>query len=619
MITTVRAAVSAVMLLGFYVVCLGIVAGLGALSAYLWQEHLGVAAAKLSYVTLAVGAAVLLALWRVIRARPEPMPGLQVTEAQAPHLWQMVRELAGLANTRTPDEIRLIPIVNAAVTEDSRLLGLIGGQRRLYLGIPLVQGLTVAQLRSVLAHELGHYSRNHTRLGEIAYRGQEAVLGTVRQLSGNFVGWLLMQYAKVYALVTAAVSRRQELEADELSVRVAGRATAQATLRELPVIDLAWAFYEQRYIDPGWEAGYAPTAAGFFGGFGAMLAARPAELASLRGAAPPTKQSRWDSHPSIAARVMAMDRMPDPAPAVDPRPATILIPMFDRASEAVAAQSVKFEQRTQLPWEQFGATSLLIQEQRVADQIYRAAARLNGSAGGGLAGVLALVEAGRLGDLAAEFFPRATRYEATHRFAEPMTLLLRVAAVRSGAATWRHTWNGPAMLVGRDGRELDLSDIVVLAMAPETVGHARQRLAALGIDVAAAVVVDQVATAHGGDIIGGLANVQFNGLPHDLLILDNGLILTACPKSTDGGRARLMQFAQSAPTPELARGNIFLPYEEVQSASVVKTSPIRIELLMRNGQTLRIFETWTGDRLTKNSSDVLREAIKPFLSAPADR
>jgi Zn-dependent protease with chaperone function len=213
MITTIRAALSVLMLLGFYVFALALVGAMGVATVLLWQNHSGPNVAKLGFATIVVAVALVIALVRVIRAKPTPMPGLPLSESEAPELWRTVRELAEVANTRVPDEILLIPMVNAAVTEDARMLGLVGGRRRLYVGVPLLQALTVAQLRSVLAHELGHYSRNHTRLGEVAYRGREAIVGTVGQLDGNIVGLLLKQYAKVYMLVAAAVSRRQELEA----------------------------------------------------------------------------------------------------------------------------------------------------------------------------------------------------------------------------------------------------------------------------------------------------------------------------------------------------------------------------------------------------------------------
>ncbi|MFC7484104.1 M48 family metalloprotease [Luedemannella flava] len=609
-----RAALSVLMLVGFYVLALGIIVGLGILSVLMFLNTSGTAgAAKLGFLTIAVAVAVVVALWKVAKAKPEPEPGLPLSPEQAPELWHLVRGLAAVAQTRAPDEILLVPDVNAAVSEDTSMLGLIGGRRRLYLGIPLLQAMNLAQLRSVLAHELGHYSGRHTQLGAVAYRGQTAILATVGQLSGNIVGWLLKQYAKLYLLVAAAVNRTQELEADELSVQVAGRAVAQHTLRELPVISMAWNFYEGRYIAPGWEAGYAPTPADFFGGFGGLLHARTGELDELRKEPPPDEQSRWDSHPSIAARVYAMDRMTDVAVPVDTRPATSLIPRFDRAAEAVAAKAVDFGNRTQLPWDQFTAVAVLVQEQRQADLVYRAAARLTGSGEAGLATVFGLVQAGRIGELSAEFFPEATRREAAKLFADPMELLLRVAAVRSNVAYWRHSWTGRPEFVRTDGQPLNLQPIAAEAVAPESLDRAAAHLAALGIDVAAAVQVDKVATAHGGDIVGGLANMSVNGKPHDVLILDNGLIMRPCPKSTDNGKDRLLEWARSAPVPELAAKSWFVPFEEVASAKIVKVSPIRVDLTLRDGSVVAVHEAWTGDRLHKTSADVLHEAVKPFL------
>ena len=73
-----------------------------------------------------------------------------------------------------------------------------------------------------------------------------------------------------------------------------------------------------------------------------------------------------------------MDAMPDTVAGQDGRAATALIPMFDQACEAVATQAVKYEQRTQLPWDQFSSAAALAEEQRQADVIYRAAARFAG-------------------------------------------------------------------------------------------------------------------------------------------------------------------------------------------------------------------------------------------------
>lgn len=90
-------------------------------------------------------------------------------------LWHTVRTPAAEIGTRAPDEIRIVAEDNAAVTERTRLLRLVGGAHTLHVGAPPISALSVQQLRAVLAHEFGHYSGHHTRLAAVAYRGRVAV------------------------------------------------------------------------------------------------------------------------------------------------------------------------------------------------------------------------------------------------------------------------------------------------------------------------------------------------------------------------------------------------------------------------------------------------------------
>jgi len=108
MITTIRAAISVLMLLGFYVLALGIIGGLAWASVWLWQEHAGSGAAKLSYITVVVAFGVLVALWRVLRAKLDSASGLPVGPDQAPQLWHTVRDLAAEAKTRAPRSRRTL-------------------------------------------------------------------------------------------------------------------------------------------------------------------------------------------------------------------------------------------------------------------------------------------------------------------------------------------------------------------------------------------------------------------------------------------------------------------------------------------------------------------------------
>jgi Zn-dependent protease with chaperone function len=608
-----RAAASVFMLLGFYVVALIQLAAVLALVA--WISVVGNVGVGLKLglpLLFAVGATVV-GLWRAIRTRPEPLHGLIVAPHDAPELWGLVRSLATEVGTRTPDEIRLVPEVNAAVSEDARMLGLVGGRRRLYLGMPLLQALSVDQLRSVIAHELGHYSGKHTRLGAVAYRGRLAIGHTIGRIGPwNPVGWTFRGYARLYLLVDNAASRRQELDADRASVRVAGPEVAVSALRELPIIDAAWDFYFNRYVSWGWEAGFAPD--DFFGGFGQLVKARHEELARLRDDEPEEHKSRWDTHPSNAERIAIMRAAPQAAHPVDSRPAAMLVPSIATAGFALQQAVIDVGNRQVLSWPQFTAAAATARLQRIADRVFRSLGRLTGTADPGLGTLFELVAAGRLGELAEEFYPDATRKEAAVTFAGPMDQLFTLAAVRSGTAYWRHSWTEPVKLVDADGAELDFEEIARLAVSPDTLEQARAQLAGAGIRVEAAAIVERRATANGSDIIGAMANFKVDGLHTDLVLLDRGLVFVPGPKSTDNGKDRLRKLLSSGPVEELAGRFRFLPYEEIAAATVTKRTPVRGELRLHDGTTIAFEERWTGEQLGES-----RDALLSVLDGIAQR
>lgn len=190
MLATLRATVSLVALIGFFVFAVAVSAAaiaVGIFVVQVWRT-----AGIWIIVVGAVGAlAVLVALAKMATYRPPVKPGVDVGVEDAPALWALVTELADTAGTAAPAHIRLTHEVNAEVAEDARFFGLIGGVRRMYLGIPLLRGLSAIQLHAVLAHEFGHYSGAHTRLAPLAYRGWQGVLATVQQLQGSALVWPL--------------------------------------------------------------------------------------------------------------------------------------------------------------------------------------------------------------------------------------------------------------------------------------------------------------------------------------------------------------------------------------------------------------------------------------------
>jgi Zn-dependent protease with chaperone function len=609
MVTAARAGISVLMLAGFYVVAALQFAAAVALTFWLVGLLPGAFAVKLTFPLFAatVGA-VGVAMWRAFRAKPEPPAGLQIAPERAPDLWETAHRLAGVVGTRMPDEIRLVPEINAAVLEESRFLGLVRGRRVLYVGLPLLQMFTVDQLHAVLAHELGHYSQRHTQLAAIAYRGRLTIAETLARISPrNVVGWVFKAYAHLYVLVDNAVVRRQEYEADEAAVRVAGRAAAANALRELPVLEAAWAFYFRTYVRPGWESGYVPD--DVFGGYAALVGARAAELDRLRAEEPPAEASAWDTHPPVADRIAAILGMPETAGYHDARPAWVLVPDPGELARGLQELMVKVGERAVLPWPQFTHAWLAAQLQREADQVLRAIARQTGSAEVNLGTVFNLIAAGRLGETAGRLFPDAPQGEATARFAEVMDLLMRLAAVQSGVGGWQHSWAGPAQFVTAQGYPLSMEELAKLAVSPGGLDEAYRRLLDLGVDITKARLVEKTASALGAGVISALANVKVNGVEHDLILLNNGFVFVPNPGKANDGKRRLAATVRGAPAAELARAHRFLPFEDVASTTVTKRVPTRAELHLHDGRTVELNETWGSELIVKDSRDVLLDVL----------
>jgi Zn-dependent protease with chaperone function len=308
---TLRALLAVSLLVGFFVAGLAIVVAL-AYAGYL-ASSFGASLIAGGLWILAVVVAVAISKSMFSEGKPADLDQGSVVlgEAEQPELWREVRELAAFAATRAPDEIRLFAGVNAGVAEETKVLGLVGGTRRLALGAPLLIGLTRQQLRSVVAHELGHYSGRHTALGALTYRGKEAIGRVLNDLEGSFVRRPLELYARLYLAVSHYVNRRQEFEADRLGAELVGPATAAEALRQTEALEPAWRLFVERYVAPGWDVGRRPR--DFFDGFRRFVAdpERQRQLAEVRVNWEDPPRSIYDSHPPTAERLAAFGALED--------------------------------------------------------------------------------------------------------------------------------------------------------------------------------------------------------------------------------------------------------------------------------------------------------------------
>jgi hypothetical protein len=161
---------------------------------------------------------------------------------------------------------------------------------------------------------------------------------------------------------------------------------------------------------------------------------------------------------------------------------------------------------------------------------------------------------------------------------------------------------------------MQLTEIAELAVAPQTLPEAVARLTALGIDPAAGKVVQRRADATGARLLAALANIKVDGVDHDLLMLNRGLILVSNPGKADKGTKRLRELVDSAPIAELASRHQFMPFEEVATATVSKQVPLKAELVLHDGRRVALQEAWSSELLEKHSRDTLLKALKSFDS-----
>ncbi len=87
-------------------------------------------------------------------------------------LHQAVRSLAADLDAPSIHDIVLNDDLNASAYVSQGYLALFGMRRKLTVGIPLLRLLNANELKAVIAHELGHFSRRHDRLGQWIYRVQ---------------------------------------------------------------------------------------------------------------------------------------------------------------------------------------------------------------------------------------------------------------------------------------------------------------------------------------------------------------------------------------------------------------------------------------------------------------
>jgi Zn-dependent protease with chaperone function len=250
-----------------------------------------------------------------------PKFGREISAADAPRLRSEIDRLRQQLEVSGDLHICLVDSFSASAYESRGLLGLLGTQRTLTLGIPLLNTLSREEVLAVVAHELGHFSRRHGRLGHWLYR---AHAGWAQYLYGvehsdapldKAASWYARNFLAYFGPRCFVYSRQCEYEADADAARGVGAEVVAAALTKVAVFAALWHEMSVRHVGR-WQREYATPPSDVHARFrqiAAQLDPAEAQLhleSSLRAA------STWhDTHPSLAERLRALGAAPQLAPS----------------------------------------------------------------------------------------------------------------------------------------------------------------------------------------------------------------------------------------------------------------------------------------------------------------
>lgn len=273
-----------------------------------------------------------------------------------PSLYTFAHLLADKVGAPRPDVIQISPDVNASASFGTTLLGLRRSDFTLTLGVPLVAGLTLPQLAGVIAHEYGHFSQAGSTLLQrlirrinlwfmaAIYRRDmldnviDSTIDSTHEVGiypamagfffwllvgmGKMVLWCLMQIGNV---VSAALMRRMEFDADRYEISLVGSEVFEQTSNRLVALNVAYetAF---KHVFGGMRGDHLPSD---FPSFVVGIADQSQKL--QKRAKNRIKNEKWKAlatHPPTRDRIKVARKLDEPGVFRSDLPASTLFSNF---------------------------------------------------------------------------------------------------------------------------------------------------------------------------------------------------------------------------------------------------------------------------------------------------
>ncbi len=192
---------------------------------------------------------------------------LELQQESEPALFEFLHKLADEAHAPRPHRVFLSEGVNAAVFYDLSIVNLLFPTRKnLLIGLGLVNVLSIAEFKAVLAHEFGHFAQRSMAVGRWVYIAQQIAGHLVAQRDAfdkfidglsridiriAWIGWLLQLLVwsirslvelgfRALLIAERALSREMEMQADLVAVSLTGSEALTHALYKLGPAETAW-------------------------------------------------------------------------------------------------------------------------------------------------------------------------------------------------------------------------------------------------------------------------------------------------------------------------------------------------------------------------------------------
>jgi Zn-dependent protease with chaperone function len=276
----------------------------------------------LSFKILEFTIVLVLFLWAILGTLKVSLPspeGFPLKRKQAEPLFRMIEEVRKKLKVPRVHQVLITEDFNAGLLQQPRLGFLGWNWNFLMIGLPLMGALSEEQLRSVIAHELGHLSGNHSRFGGMIYRLRLTWFQLLsahqrKKMPGQFLfRWFLNWYVPLFNAYTFVFSRANEYMADRCSIEVAGLDAASRGLLRSNIVAryLEWRFW-QRVEKKAWEQP-APIRGVFqqmFKAFRQDMSKASQQLWLEQALS--LKADSGDTHPSLVTRLETMGLSQEP-------------------------------------------------------------------------------------------------------------------------------------------------------------------------------------------------------------------------------------------------------------------------------------------------------------------